>query len=884
MHQVIKRSILSSVMALLAAAAAAAPAQVATQLPRDVRPLHYSVFIEPHAEAMRFDGDVVIDIEVKNPVDNITLNAADLDIHGAVLEGWRHHGPVVAQRIDIDNEAQTASIHFSQRLPRGRYRLKLDYSGVIGNQATGLFALDYDTPQGHKRALYTQFENSDARRMIPSWDEPEYKASFVLQASIPQGQMAVSNMPISARKMLTDGRELVSFAASPKMSSYLLFFGLGEFERVSTTFEGTELGVITRKGVVGQAAFALDASKDILREYNDYFGMRYPLPKLDNIAGPGASEFFGAMENWGAIFTFERDMLLDPAIATPRDKESIFATEAHEMAHQWFGDLVTMHWWDDLWLNEGFASWMERRTTARLHPEWHVELGAVQGREAAMGRDAVVTTHPVVQHVDTVDQASQAFDSITYAKGEAVIRMLENYVGSDAWRQGVRTYMRAHAFGNTASDDLWREMDKATAKTTGAPVSAIAHDFTLQPGVPMIVVGEPVCHDGRTTVVLSQSEFSTDQPDKAALHWRVPVVAQIAGADPQQLQRVLVQGKATLELSGCGAVLVNAGQNGYYRTRYEGKNFAALTGKFAALPAIDQLGLLSDSWSLGLSGGQPMADFLDLAQAVPADADAQVWDNLADRFAYIHQQYRAEPARQARFDQFAIARLAPKLQQLGWDGHAGEADELVNLRSSLIGVLSILGDTPTIAEARRRYASRNDKSQTMPPALAEVVTAVVARHADAATWEGMRAEAKAEKSPLQKDRLYHLLALTEDRTLAQRTLELAVSDEAGATVGAGLIDGVARQHSELAFDFALTHLEQVERLVDASSRSRYFPRLASGSTEPATVPKLNAYAEAHLPASSRRDAETAVAHIRYQIRIRDERLPAIDAWLTTRHG
>src|SRR5690606_32077123 len=240
---------------------------------------------------------------------------------------------------------------------------------------------------------------------------------------------------------------------------------------------------------VDQARFALESSKDVLAEYNDYFGVKYPLPKLDNIAAPGRSQFFSAMENWGAIFTFEHTLLLDPAIANISDRQRIFSVAAHEIAHQWFGNLVTMAWWDDLWLNEGFATWMAARTTQKLHPEWNTHLYSVGGRESAMSLDAAVTTHPVVQHVETVEQASQAFDSITYQKGGAVIRMLEGYVGADAWREGVRNYMKTHAYGNTVSDDLWR----AVQASAGKPILDIAHDFTLQPGVPLIRVASATC-------------------------------------------------------------------------------------------------------------------------------------------------------------------------------------------------------------------------------------------------------------------------------------------------------------------------------------------------------------------------------------------------------
>ena len=422
-----------------------AASEATTQLPRGVRPLHYDIAITPDAGAGSFAAQVAIDLEVLAPTRSITLNAAELSFAGATLTPRAGAGAGAAPqsaRIAVDEEAQTATFSFPKPLAKGRYRLALDYTGVVQTQAVGLFALDYDSAAGRKRGLFTQFENSDARRMIPSWDEPAYKASFALQATIPAGEMAVSNMPVAQATTLPDGRVRVRFADTPKMSTYLLFFALGDFERATASVDGTELGVVTRRGARAQAQFALDSSTAILREYNDYFGVRYPLPKLDNVAGPGRSQFFSAMENWGAIFSFEYALLLDPKISTQVDRQEIFATAAHEMAHQWFGNLVTMRWWDDLWLNEGFASWMEGRMTARLHPEWHTALGAVKGRDHAMQRDSVTSTHPVVQHVETVEQASQAFDEITYSKGEAVIRMLEAYVGEDAWRRGVRAYMR----------------------------------------------------------------------------------------------------------------------------------------------------------------------------------------------------------------------------------------------------------------------------------------------------------------------------------------------------------------------------------------------------------------------------------------------------------
>jgi aminopeptidase N len=643
--------------------------------------------------------------------------------------------------------------------------------------------------------------------------------------------------------------------------------------------DGTEVGVVTRRGALPQARFALDAQQAILREYNDYFGVRYPLPKLDNVAGAGRSQFFSAMENWGAIFTFEYALLLDPTIATQHDREEIFSTAAHEMAHQWFGDLVTMRWWDDLWLNEGFASWMESRMTARLHPEWNTRLGAVATRETAMRRDSVAGTHPVVQHVETVEQANQAFDEITYSKGESVIRMLEAYVGENAWRNGVRAYMKANAYGNTVSDDLWKQIEKAAGK----PVTAIAHDFTLQPGIPLIKVGDPTCNNGAATVPLTQAEFTRDRAGKAPLAWRVPVIAQIAG-NAKQGTTLVAGGQGAVTVPGCGAVIVNAGQTGYYRTLYTTAGFAQLAQQFATIAPIDQIGLLADSSALGLAGLQPASDVLDLVQATPAGADPAVWSRIAGLLDGIHERYREEArggdtTRQRRFAAYATSRLAPLMAQVGWTARADEPSAVANLRERLIVVLSDLGDAATIAEARRRYAALATDPRAVPGPLRRTVMGVVAQHADAAMWDQLHAAARNETTPLIRDQRYTLLAATDDRALAMRALELALTDEPGLTISATMISEVAMRYPDMAFDFAVAHLAKINERVDASSRSRYLARLAMGSADPAMVNKLGAYAEANLAPTSRGDVEAAIAAIEDRIRVNAARLPEIDAWL-----
>jgi len=857
--------------ALAAPVAKPAPAltaaTVTTQLPRSVRPVHYDLAFTPDAGKLTFTASVKITIEVVEPTATVTLQAADLTFAGAQIAG------VGSATIKTDDEAQTASFTFDRPLARGRYVLAIDYAGKIYTQAAGLFALDYETEAGKTRALYTQFENSDARRFIPSWDEPFFKATYDVEATIPTGQMALGNMPIASTTDLGGGRSRVKFATSPKMSTYLLFFGLGDFERATVKAAGVDVGVVTKTGDTPKAQYALKAAADLLPWYNSYFGAPYPLPALDNIAAPGRSQFFSAMENWGAIFYFEYAMLLDPKISSQTDSQRVFTTVAHEMAHQWFGDLVTMAWWDDLWLNEGFASWMEGRATEHFHPEWNAALTAVGGREYAMSLDALKTTHPVVQHVETVEQASQAFDGITYQKGEAVIRMLESYVGAEAWRDGVRAYMKKHAHGNTVSDDLWREIETAAGK----PITGIAHDFTLQPGVPLITVTDQTCAAGKTTLTLAQGEFSKDLPGKTPLTWRVPVT--VRSVDGSVAKTLVTGGKGSVTVAGCGPVIVNAGQSGYFRTVYGPTRFSGVVQSFARLPAIDQLGVMSDVWSLGLAGYQAPTDFLDLAQATPASADPQVLSKIAGVFETIDGYYEGMPAERAAFRKVALARLNPLLAQVGWTPKAGEPDTVAILRGELIGALGGMGDPEVLAEARRRFAADKTDPSAIPGPLRKVILTVVAQHADAATWDTIRAQAQAEKTPLVRAQLYSLLADAGDETLARRALELALTEEPGETLSSSMISSVAGSHPELAFAFALDHKDAVNGKVDSSSRTRFIPALGAASSDPAMADKIRAFAVANFAEGSRKDAEKSAAAVLNRVAVRQNRLPAITAWL-----
>jgi len=410
-------------------------------------------------------------------------------------------------------------------------------------------------------------------------------------------------------------------------------------------------------------------------------------------------------------------------------------------------------------------------------------------------------------------------------------------------------------------------------------ITDIAHDFTLKPGIPMIRVGAPNCRDGRTLVALTQEEFTVDRPDKPALRWRVPVIAQSLGSG-KPVSTVVQDGSASLDLDGCNPVVVNAGQSGYYRTLYSPAHFAALAGSFNRVEPIDQLGLLSDSYSLGLAGDQPSSDVLELVLATPLDADTQVWGKIASILTGLDGYYAPGSAGKAAFRKFAIGKLSPVLARVGWAAGTDEPDTVAILRTELISALGALGDAGVIAESRTRFAAMDGDANAIPGPLRKSVLGVVATHADAATWDNFLARARSEKVPLMKDQWFVLLSSPKDAALAGRALELAMGDEPGATNTAKMIATVAGVNPDLAFDFAVAHREALDERVDFTSRSRYYPSLGASSADVAMVGKIRAYAKAHLAEGSRRSADTAIEAIEYRIRIQSERLPAINAWLS----
>ena len=839
------------------------------RLPSGLIPIHYDISVEPDARALTFEGRAVIEVEVRHPTDTITLNALDLEISSARLDRM---GEGV---IELDPEAQLARLTFWNEVKPGRYRLTLDYRGRIEKTPAGLFAVDYDTAAGPRRMLATQFEVADGRRFAPMWDEPSAKATFTLEVVIPAGESAYSNMPIASTQGEGE-KQRIRFEISPRMSSYLLFLAVGDLERISQTVAGVDVGVVTRKGAGSSGRYALEAAVEALPWFNDYFGTPYPLPKLDMIAVPGSSQFFAAMENWGAIMYFEPALLVDPRLSSQSDRQGVFAAVAHEMAHQWFGNLVTMDWWDDLWLNEGYATWMELKVESALHPERKPELEVMNdSREQALRRDAGAATHPVVQTVNSVDAASQAFDAIAYHKGGAVIRMLEDTLGEAGFRAGIRRYMKAYAYGNAATDQLWAEL----AAATGKPVTNIAHDFTLQPGVPLVSVEAAPCTDARTSLTLSQGRFETGPKSAQHITWRIPVRLQsVSTGATKDLLLTKDGAPAKTLIDGCGPVIVNAGQAGYFRTRYTPPDLAALASEFAAVPEIDRLGLLHDTWALGEAGELPVTSYLELAEAVAIDSDPLILMQLADTFTSIDKLFDGSSG-QAAWRAFARKRLTPVFERVGWLPARTEGETTGRLREELIRALGRFEDPAVLAEARRRFARAARNPDALPAAIREATIEVVARQADEATWNELLALAKAASEPIEKERLFEALGRAADPALVSRALALALSGEVPTAFASAAIATAAEDHPELVFNFAVAKEKAVLDLVDVPSRWSFIPELAQTSGDAAMAQRVQGYADRSIPKDARQSAERVIAEIKFRADVTVRQLPSLEAWL-----
>src|SRR5437764_3350169 len=752
------------------------------KLPKEVVPIKYSVRFVPNIDNFTFTGSETVELGVHNPVHQLVLNALELKVIEASIDGKQL--PQSSMKIDEKNELLTVAL--PSQLATGSHRLALTFSGKINQQGQGLFYMRYqEQGTGAKKiALGTQFEATDARRLFPCWDEPSFRARFQLTAVVPENWLAVSNMPIESEKKVSDGKE-IRFAANPSMSSYLNVFVAGELDLIESRSGPTQIRVITTKGKAEMGRYALEATAQILKYYNDYFGVPYPLPKLDQIALPGG--FGGAMENWGGITYYESALLFDPKNSSAETKQDIYEVLAHEMAHQWFGDLVTMAWWDNLWLNEGFASWMGSKCTAHFNPEWEVWLRREFPRdptrrvgiakEAAMESDARATTHPIQQPVATEAEANGAFDDITYKKGQSFLRMLESFLGEDVFREGIRRYMAANMYSNTTTVDLWNALSKASGK----PVGEIAAGWTEQPGFPIVKVKR----EPSGNVSLTQERFTVNFTNAPSLEWKIPLTYEVVGL-PAEASAQAGETPATLlmtrkldsihNISADRALKLNVNGAGNYRVEYYELSGKLLLGALKDLDVEDRVNLLSDSWALVQANRAPIALYFELVEKLPASTE------LAEREQIIHvldfiNRLVIGSSEQEEFQRYARSLLRPTFDAVGWEAKPDEQPARTNLRASLIVALGHLNDPKIVASCRERFKGYLANPNSLAPDLRPAAFSVVGRYADESTWNELHQLGLKKMSIEEKQNYYDALAGAIEPKLVKKSLPIALTDE-----------------------------------------------------------------------------------------------------------
>jgi aminopeptidase N len=831
------------------------------KLPKHVLPAEYSVRIVPNVDAKTFAGTALIKITVNQPVRQVVMNALELNISGAVVDD----NALPASAIKLDRKQELLTLDLPGELPTGEHALGLTFTGKINQKGQGLFYIAYQE-QGtgaNKLMLGTQFEATDARRLFPCWDEPSFRARFQLTVVIPSDWTAVSNMPLESESTGNLGKE-VRFGMSPPMASYLSVLVAGELDSIEAKAGDVQIRVVTTKGKAESGRYALESTAKILEYYNEYFAIPYPLPKLDQIALPGG--FGGAMENWGGITYFESTLLFDPEKNSDQSKHDIFATIAHEMAHMWFGDLVTMAWWDNLWLNEGFASWMGTKCSAHFNPEWDVWLRKQEPRnptrrvgtakDQAMEGDARSTTHPIQQPIANEAEANDAFDDITYQKGRSFLRMLESFLSEDTFRDGIRRYIGAHKYSNSTTADLWSALSEASGK----PVNEIASGWTEQPGFPVVKVRQ----DEGGKVSLFQERFTINYKNPLPLEWKIPLTYAVMG-QPAATNLMTRKTDGLENITPDQPFKLNLDDAGYYRTQYDPKTWDHLLASLPQLSVADRVNLLSDTWALVQANRSPLAMYTGLVAKLPRSADLPQWDQVMTAFIYTDQLLVGQPGRD-KFQQYARRVLRPLFDDIGWDAKDGEPPNAATFRAHLIASLGQLNDPNVVAGCRERFQNYLNDAKIIPPDIRRAVVSVVARTADQSIWEKIHQLGLHTTVITEKEDCYDALAHARDPKLIQKTLAIALTNELSPTRAAFLPGKVARdsEHPEVAWAFAKANMQVLLGKIDAGNVNSYAPGLFTFFSDPERAAELKTYAKSNLPASSARQVAKAVDEVEFR--------------------
>jgi len=760
------RKIVRAAFAVAAACATVliAPARTADaqRLSQSVIPQHYDLKLTPDLKAATFSGVEQIEVELKEASSTITLNSAEIEFQSVTVKaGGKEQTGTAA----TDKEKEQTTFTFPQPVPAGKATLTIHYTGMLNSQLRGF----YLSKTAKRNYAVTQFESTDARRAFPSFDEPAFKATYDLALVVDKGDTVISNSLI---KSDTPGpgedRHTIAFDTTPKMSTYLVAFLVGDFQCTGDEQDGVKIRVCATPDKVELTSYGVEIAKYVLHYYNNYFGIPYPLKKLDLIGLPDFEA--GAMENFGAITYRETALLIDPKTASVGAKKEVAEVIAHEMAHQWFGDLVTMQWWDNIWLNEGFASWMEDKPVAAMHPEWNIDQEVISGEDNTMNLDAQPTTRAIKAKADTREEIEQMFDGISYGKASDVLLMVENYLGEETFRKGVHAYLSAHLYGNATAEDFWN----AQTATSHKPVDKIMSSLVEQPGVPILTFGKP--EEGKVSVAQKRFYLSPSIEPNAAQKWTVPVCFRTAAGE--QSCELLTPGETSLKASASDVFFANATGKGYYRTAYPADVYSDIVAHVETeLKPTERINLLGDEWVQVRANKAMVGDYMNLVSAVKADKSAAVVDAALGAVSAVYQRIASTPEERAGIGAWLRETFSGEYAKLGPPSDS-DTPNTRELRARLFGVLGYYAKDPAVLAQAKEIAEKYMTDPTSIDAtLGQTALSIAARNGDAAMFDRLQKFYETSTNPELQIGALRLLAQFESPDLAKRSMDYALTNK-----------------------------------------------------------------------------------------------------------
>jgi puromycin-sensitive aminopeptidase len=810
------------------------------------RPRRYEIELTPDLSTSRFDGHEVVTLDVAEPGHQLVCHAVELQISDARLE--TPSGTMLVGRVTLDDELHRATITFDEVLePASGYRLFVRFTGVLNDHLHGFYRSTFMAEDGTEQVIaVTQFEPADARRAFPCWDEPEFKACFAVSLIVDDELTALSNGGVASEEPLEGGRRRVRFRETMVMSTYLVAFVVGPFELTAPDdVDGVPLRVAAVPGKRALTGYAREAGAHALRFLSQYFELPYPADKIDHVAIPDFA--FGAMENLGCVTYRENALLINPDEASQLELQRVAMVVAHETAHMWFGDLVTMRWWNGIWLNEAFATFMELAVTDHFRPEWQVWTAFGTSKAAALATDGLRNTRPVEFPVGRPEEAEAMFDVLTYQKGGAVLRMLEQYLGAETFRKGISHYLTVHAYANTETGDLW----DAIEAVSGEPVRAIMETWILQGGYPLISVrpGEDLA-----SIHLSQERFLYNSSgagrEDGGERWAVPVNLRASVGGVVQRQRLLVDGaSATVNFDGpVDWIVVNEGGWGFYRVRYDPGLLGRLvtTGLASVCDPLERMGMLVDSWAGVVAGRAALDEWVEIVESLGAEEDPDVWAAAGSALGLLDLIAADGPDREA-LQAFVREVAGPAWARLRWDPSPSEPERLGITRGRLVSLLGLIGADPSLRrEALERFDRFLSERTGLAPDLLTPIAHVMAASAGEPGWNLLLERYRAAATPQDKVRYLQALPSTPDHGLLARTLELALSDEVRTQDAPFLVAGVMsnRAGGALAWSWMERHWERLQERLPPSLIARIFEGITA-LVDPAVAQAVHAFAASH---------------------------------------